>query len=136
MNRLKSAQLLLTLMLISLTCLTALVIATGYVLTKQNVATKRLNRAIMENAGFTDKESELLAEVKRRSDRRVELAAAQEESRSLFLALVYLFSGLLIASPLFVLGGYGYHRKSYAELGKSEEQGAFSQFGGAVPVSD
>jgi len=46
MNRLKSPQLLLILILMALACLTALIIATGYLLTKQNAAMKRLNRTI------------------------------------------------------------------------------------------
>jgi PAS domain S-box-containing protein len=46
MNRSDSAQFLFTLILISLAGLTALVIATGYVLTRQKAATDRLNEAI------------------------------------------------------------------------------------------
>jgi hypothetical protein len=46
MNRSDSARFLLTLILIGLAGLTALVIATGYVLTRQQAATDRLNEAI------------------------------------------------------------------------------------------
>ena len=271
MNRFSSAQFFLTLILICLAGLTALVIATGYVLTRQKAATDRLNEAIdlhdrscrladqlrqssddltrmvrtyavtgdstfeehfytilnirdgkvprpehydrifwdfkvagevmpgsqdgkrvslrtlMEDAGFADKEFELLAEAKRRSDRLVELeevamnaikgkfrdeegtfttikppdrelalqilfgkeyhqakseimkpindfliasdartagalAEAQEERRSLSLALVCLLCCLLFVSPLVAFAGYRYHRVSHAELNHSEER--------------
>ena len=59
MNRLTSARSLLTGTLISLACLVALVIATGYVLMRQNAATKRLNRAI----DLHDRSCRLLEEI-------------------------------------------------------------------------
>jgi len=271
MNRLKSPQFLLTLILIEVTCLTALVIATGYVLTRQNAATERLNSAIrlsdtshglagqlrqssddltrmvrtyaatgdsrfeeyfytilnirdgkaprpegydrifwdfkvaeetepnsedgerislrtlMEQAGFADEELELLAEAKSRSDKLVEmeeiamnamkgrfrddegafsiqrdpdrelalqilfskeyhqakndimkpvndfliasdnrtsqaLAVAQEESRSLSLALNSLLGGTLVVLPLFIFTGYRYHGVSHSKLREREER--------------
>ena len=64
MKRWNSAGSLLTVALLSLACLALLVIATGYVLMRQNAATKRLNKAI----DLHDKSYRLADQLRQSSD--------------------------------------------------------------------
>ena len=97
MNRSSSARFLRTLILTCFAGLTALVIATGYVLTWQHEASDRFHKASVERTAQA-------------------LADAQQESHSLSSALVCLFCGTLFVASLVVVAGYRYHRVSHAEL--------------------